>query len=213
MLNKKKTNIENVSARQAKIAAVILAGGAGSRMQGVDKGLQLYNGKALTRCVSDILTKQVGSLIISANRSIAEYRSFGFEVISDTANLGSNLGIEHQGPMAGIAAGLHHLNTKPKIDLALISSCDTPLLPNDLVQRLYADLIDNDTEVAVAHDGERRQNLHCLIKRCAWTSLITAFDGGERAMYRWQNTQSLIEVDFADCPEAFSNFNTLESLE
>ena len=50
------------------ITGVILAGGLGTRMGGVDKGLQLYAGKPLVWHVASRLAPQVEHLLINANR-------------------------------------------------------------------------------------------------------------------------------------------------
>jgi len=91
-----------------------------------------------------------------------------------------------------------------------ISSCDTPFLPPDLVQRLIDS--SNANDVCVAHDGQRRQNLHCLIKQRAWPSLLNDFKHGERALWRWQDHQELVEVDFSDQARAFQNLNAISDL-
>ena len=58
------------------ITGVVLAGGRATRMGGVDKGLQLLNGRPLWRHVADSLEPQVGRLVISANRNL-EYWQIG----------------------------------------------------------------------------------------------------------------------------------------
>lgn len=197
------------------ITGLILAGGEGTRMQGLDKGLQMFKGQPLIEHVIGILTKQVDELLISANRNLPQYQTLGFEVITDLINLDDKkreVLADHQGPMAGIAAGLRTLRQHSRADYLAVSSCDTPMLPSTLVPRLFEDLVQSKANVAVAHDGQRPQNLHCLIKRCAWSSLIESFNNGERAMHRWQRANGSVEVDFSDCPEAFANMNTLSAL-
>ena len=52
------------------ITGVVLAGGRGTRMGGVDKGLQLYNGTPLAKHAIQELRPQVGNIIINANRNL-----------------------------------------------------------------------------------------------------------------------------------------------
>ena len=64
----------------------------------------------------------------------------------------------------------------------------------------------------MVNDGERTQNLHCLIRYDALTSLVKFFDNGGRAMHRWHKKIGLSEVDFSDQADCFSNFNFSEQL-
>jgi len=187
-----------------QLVGVILSGGAGKRMQGADKGLQLYQGKSLLQHAIEGIENQVSSLVICANRNIAQYQAHGYEVIQDKHK-------NFEGPLAGISAALGHLlDKKNSANYALITSCDTPMVPSDYANRLLNNI--DDKAVAAAHDGVRRQNLHCLIKREVWAELIESFKQGERAVWQWQDCIGLNEVDFSDQAQAFTNFNTLDDL-
>ena len=63
-----------------EITGLVLAGGRGSRMGGVDKGLQNFNGTPLALHALMRLQPQVGELMINANRNLAAYESFGVPV-------------------------------------------------------------------------------------------------------------------------------------
>ena len=197
--------------------AIILSGGAGIRFNGADKGLVKLDRRLLIEHVLDRITPQVDEVIICANRNIESYQVFANIVCKDSltdedTELSANK--TYQGPMAGISAALRkHVNLS-SASAVLISSCDTPKLPNDLKQRLETGLSRNPNMlVAVAHDGNRSQNLHCLIQRDAWESLIDFFDNGGRAMHRWLKKIGVHYVDFSDCPESFENYNTQQQLE
>ncbi len=204
---------------RSNTVGLVLAGGAGSRMQGQDKGLQTYRGKRLIDHVVEKLVPQVGRLMISANRHLTTYTDVAETVVRDSITGNRRHSKRYQGPMAGIAAAAEHLiqEKASKKDLGdfqaiQISSCDTPMIPLDLCSRLTIPLNSNQSLVAVVHDGERRQSLHCLIAQPAWVSLVKSYEQGERAMYRWQNAIGVVEVDFSDQPYGFKNFNTLNSL-
>ena len=69
------------------ITALILAGGQGSRMGGVDKGLQNFRGLPLA--LQTLMRLQLQSLapqdiLINANRNLAAYESLGTAVWPDT---------------------------------------------------------------------------------------------------------------------------------
>ena len=58
----------------ADITGLVLAGGRGSRMGGVDKGLQHHLGVPLARHALERLAPQVGKIMINANRNLSEYQ-------------------------------------------------------------------------------------------------------------------------------------------
>ena len=190
--------------KHKNIVGIILAGGRGRRLGGLDKGLQLYRDAPLITHVIDRLSPQVDEIVICANRNIGDYQTLGFSVIEDIEDT-------FQGPMAGIYAAFTQLQ-QSEFDSAAIASCDAPGLPNTLIKTLSSK--SNEASlVAVAHDGERKQNLHCLIKRAAWGSLIKSYQSGERAMHRWFAEISVDEIDFSDQAESFFNINSAELLE
>lgn len=187
--------------------AILLSGGAGLRLNGLDKGLQNYQGTTLIEHVVARVSPQVDSIVVCANRNIERYESIGFAICQDQKT-------GYQGPMSGISSALNKHLMRSNANQALVSSCDVPNLPLDLRERLKNGLDSAPTaSIAVAHDGVRRQNLHCLIKREVWPSLIDYFNNEGRAMHRWFEQHSSIDVDFSDCPESFINLNTLQHLE
>ena len=184
------------------IAGIVLSGGAGMRMGGLDKGLQVYQGKALIKHVIKALAPQTSTIVVCANRNLKAYQELGFDVIEDQQ-------ATFEGPLAGISSALAFLiNTQSKASHAVISSCDTPHLPDDLVMRLLENI--GDHKVAAVHDGRRRQNLHCLIRRDAWQSMIDYFKAGKRTVWHCQNSLAVREVDFSDQAQSFANLNRLE---
>ena len=109
------------------ITGLILAGGRGSRMGGVDKGLQGFRGQPLALHVLRRLQPQVGSVMISANRNLAAYEAFGVPVWPDGL-------ADHAGPLAGFLIGLEHCTTP----WLLTVPCDSPRFPADLAGRASA---------------------------------------------------------------------------
>ena len=59
------------------IAGIILSGGAGTRMGGLDKGLQVYQGKALIKHVIKALAPQTSTIVVCANRNLKAYQELG----------------------------------------------------------------------------------------------------------------------------------------
>jgi molybdopterin-guanine dinucleotide biosynthesis protein A len=184
------------------VTGLVLAGGRGSRMGGVDKGLQLLDGVPLVQHALRRLGPQVGALMINANRNLETYAQLGFPVWPDADG-------DFAGPLAGFVAGLAHCTT----DWLVTVPCDTPRFPLDLVARLLAAA--GSTTVAVActlEDGfTQRQPVFCLVRRTAYANLVAYLAGGGRKIDGWFNRERCVDVLFEEI-DAFFNANTLEEL-
>lgn len=186
------------------ITGLVLAGGRGSRMGGVDKGLQLYAGQPLVMHAVARLGPQVGPLMINANRNLGAYESFGVPVWPDTVP-------DYAGPLAGFLVGLEHCETPWLVTVP----CDSPLFPVDLVARLAAATVEHDAEIAMAatrEDGQLQvQPVFCLMKAELIESLVRFTQGGQRKIDKWTAQHRCVEVPFDDA-RAFANANTLDEL-
>ena len=65
------------------VSGIVLAGGLGRRMGGVDKGLQLLHGRPLIAHVLARLAPQVDEIVINANQNQERYAAFGHRVVPD----------------------------------------------------------------------------------------------------------------------------------
>jgi molybdopterin-guanine dinucleotide biosynthesis protein A len=185
----------------SSVTGLILAGGKGSRMGGVDKGLQNFRGKRLVDHVYERLVPQVGGVIINANQNHDAYRTFGVRVVSDAIG-------GFAGPLAGLHAGL---SVSKRPFLASVP-CDSPFLPADLVDRLFARIDASGAELAVAKTGEQPHPVFSLVRRGVLDHLTEFLKGGGRKIDAWYATLNVVEVPFDDEAEGFSNINTLEEL-
>ena len=82
------------------------------------------------------------------------------------------------------------------------------MLANDLVDRLCTAINDNDTEIAVAHDGDRMQPVYALIPTDVLSSLESFLASGHRKIDQWYALHAIALADFSDSPETFRNINT-----
>lgn len=183
------------------ITGLVLAGGQGARMGGVDKGLQLWRGEPLARHALRRLQPQVASAAISANRHLDDYRAWGVPAWPDTWP-------GFAGPLAGWLSGLQHCKTPYLVTVP----CDTPGFPVDLVARLWAGLCAANAQMAVARTPERPQPVFCLMSCMLAGDLRQYLERGERQVLRWTSLQCNTEVLF-DETAAFRNFNTLADLD
>jgi molybdopterin-guanine dinucleotide biosynthesis protein A len=189
----------------SEITGVILAGGRGSRMGGVDKGLQNHLGMPLALHALMRLAPQVGETMINANRNLGAYESMGVPVWPDTT-------ADFAGPLAGMLVALERCQTPYLVTVP----CDTPNFPLDLVERLAAALVEADAEIAMAatvEDGSvQTQPVFSLLKTELLESLIRSMQSGERKIDRWMGQHRCAQVVFEDA-DAFFNANTLGELQ
>ena len=180
-----------------RVTGLILAGGQGRRMGGVDKGLQSLRGRPLVAWVLDRLKPQVTEVIVNANQNQAEYAQLGCRVVGD--EIGG-----FAGPLAGLHAGL-----KANVHPFLVTvPCDSPFLPPDLVARLHAALVANHADLAVAKTGDQPHPVFALVRESLAAHLEQFLAGGGRKIDAWYAALKVVEVPFDDEPEAFSNINT-----
>jgi molybdopterin-guanine dinucleotide biosynthesis protein A len=181
----------------AAITGVVLAGGLGRRMGGVDKGLKILRGKPMVEWVVERFRPQVDELLINANQNIDIYSALGHRVIPDAV-----------GGYAGPLAGLHRGLSEARHDLVATVPCDSPFLPLDLVARLLAHLDENDAELAVARTGHQPHPVFCLCRKSVLDNLASFLESGGRKIDAWYAALRVVEVPFDDNPDAFSNINT-----
>lgn len=209
----------------ANVCAVVLAGGRGSRMGGVDKGLQAFAGRPLVQHALERLQMQTGGapglIAVNANRNLPSYEAMGLAVWPDAT-------ADFAGPLAGFQTALSHLaalaTSGQKFDCLLTVPCDSPRFPLDLLQRLHSSMLAQGAEMAVAlapHASSdarvvmRAQPVFSLMRCDLQDSLQRYLDSGERKIDAWLRQHRLASVAFDlphDCANAFANVNTLEEL-
>ncbi|HUD34711.1 MAG TPA: molybdenum cofactor guanylyltransferase MobA [Variovorax sp.] len=196
------------------ITGLVLAGGRGTRMGGIDKGLQDLDGMPLALHALRRLQGQVGRVALNANRHRQVYEAFGAPVWPDDLP-------DHPGPLAGFLAGLGRCGTP----FLLTVPCDTPLFPLDLADRLARALGTADAELAVAGAPQadrhgaislRPQPVCCLMRTGLLGSLREFVAGGGRKIDAWTAGHRTVLVPFdrpGDDPDAFRNANTHDELD
>ena len=188
-----------------QVTGLVLAGGRGSRMGGLDKGLQAFQGRPLVQHALQRLAPQVGPIMVNANRNLSDYAALGVPVWPDEL-------ADYPGPLAGLAAGLAHCYTPY---LASVP-CDSPHFPTDLVARLSHALTQQQAEIAMAASVEEGQlclqPVFCLLPVSLLPSLLRFVHSGQRKVDRWSALHRCAIVTFGDTA-AFFNANTLADLQ
>ncbi len=195
------------------ITGLVLAGGRGTRMGGLDKGLQYFEDEPLALRALQRLAPQVSTTLLNANRNTLTYEFFGAPVLADAAP-------DFPGPLAGLLVGLAHCTTPWLITVP----CDAPRFPVDLAQRLAAALAADEADIAIASapqtqaDGStvmRAQPVFSLVRTSLRDSLEQFMKTGGRKVSAWMALHRTVEVSFdrpGDAPDAFANANTLTEL-
>lgn len=195
---------------RAQITGVVLAGGRGSRMGGLDKGLQLYGGLPLAQHSLRRLQGQVGAVLLNANRHLDQYHTFGAPVVTDTI-------ADFAGPLAGFITAMENCRTPYLVTVP----CDTPQFPADLVARLAQAMAHASADIAMASAMEPaandtpawyRQPVFCLLKISLLPGLRAFVAEGGRKIGAWTAQQHTVQVPFEE-PGAFANANTLAQLQ
>lgn len=186
-------------------AAVILAGGRGSRLGGVDKGLLEVGGRPLVLWVLEALGARASAVYVSANRNLPAYAELGarhgFALVSDDED-------DFRGPLAGVAAALERAESP----LVFSCPCDSPALDGSLIDLLRRHLLDHEAEIAVARDSERLQPVFALYRRDLAAKLRAWLAAGGRKIDRWFAECRAIEVAAPEYSCSFVNINTPEEL-
>ena len=176
------------------VTVAILAGGAGARFGGRDKGLVELAGKPLVEWALRGIPSDADSLIV-ATRNLDIYESFA-RVVSDALP-------GHRGPLLGILAALRAART----DFVATLPVDCPRPPRDWLARLIAPLqAHTSLKLCVAHDGQRREPLFAVYRRNAIDS-STDESVSDAPVWRWQDELGARDVDFSDVADAFANIN------
>ncbi|MBD3647127.1 MAG: molybdenum cofactor guanylyltransferase [Pseudomonadales bacterium] len=178
----------------APVSAIVLAGGRGRRVGNRDKGLIEVDGKRLIEHVVTRLRHQVAEFIISCNRNVDIYASYGRTVRDRQPG--------YPGPLMGILSAAE----VARHDLCLVTPCDMPSLPTDLVSRFLTAISDHDA--AIAHDCDRLQPLVVLLGKPVIAGISQYLKDGNSSVKGWLSDLNCIEVDFSDQADAFINLNT-----
>ena len=183
------------------VTGIVLSGGKGRRMGGVDKGLVDLGGKPMVAHVLARLAPQVGNVLINANQNLDRYRALGYPVVSDTV-----------GGFAGPLAGLHAGMTRANRDFVVTVPCDSPFLPEDPVARLAAALDREGAQLAVAKTFDQPHPVFALVRRDVLPNLAAFLERGGRKIDAWYAALGVVEVGFDDEADAFRNINTADEL-
>lgn len=180
----------------ADISGLILAGGAGRRAGGRDKGLVDWRGEPLVAHVARRMRPQCAELFVSCNRNHARYANYGVVVPDKITG--------YQGPLAGLHGAAAHIDTP----LLLVCPCDVPAVPLDLAAMLAPHLAASAHAVAYARTGDRDHYCCALLRSDSLDELTAFMAEGGRAVRAWFERVGCVAVEFSGREFEFRNLNT-----
>jgi molybdenum cofactor guanylyltransferase len=184
------------------ITAVVLAGGRGQRMGGIDKGLIELNNKPLIEYLLESLKQQHVKTIINANRNLERYQQLHVPVFGDEH-------ADYQGPLAGFYVAMSQVDT----DFIVTVPCDGPFIHRDYIARFVDSYNVCRAPVLVSKDSQRLQPVHAFIKTDLKEDLATFLESGDRKIDRWYAQNKFETVDFSDNTDMFLNINRPDDLD
>lgn len=182
-----------------QVSAVILSGGLARRFGGVEKGLQMLNGKPMISHIIERLSPQVSTIYLNINRNHEQYQQHFPDLPCYSDDL-----VDFQGALSGMLSGFQHIDS----NYLLFVPCDSPFLPSNLLAKLATALRINQADIAYAHDGEKAHPTFALLNRAVIAPLADYLASGERRLLQFFREQQSVAVDFSDQPHAFQNFNS-----
>lgn len=184
-----------------RVVAVILAGGAGSRIGG-GKPLRMLNGRTLL----DRASRQAGNWsdrVAIAVREPDQAEGTRLRIILDDSEI--------DGPLAGLAAGLRFAREE-HADAMLTLPADMPFLPGDLSERLQDGI--EGVAAAIASSGGRLHPVCGLWRMASLDQLADYVASGQRSLRGFAEAIGFVAVEWPTAPaDPFFNINRAEDLE
>lgn len=194
---------------QFNIAGVILAGGLARRMGGGDKANRLIAGRSMFDRVKTRLAPQVGAMALNANGDAARFSGLNLPVIPDSID-------DYPGPLAGVLAGMDWAAGQGASHILTVAA-DTPFFPDDLGQRLAAEITKN-TPIALAATPDPKRGMARHPTFGLWPTafaddLRAALVDGVRKVVLWTDRHGAATTPFSNDPfDPFFNVNTPDDM-
>ncbi|MHB8799430.1 MAG: molybdenum cofactor guanylyltransferase [Thermoanaerobaculia bacterium] len=179
----------------AEASAVILAGGASSRM-GRDKSLVLVDGKPLIQRVREQLSRRFDDVLISTN----EKEKYAFLEAPCVPDL-----LPGHGPLMGIRTAVE----AARHDRVFVTACDIPIMDDDTVERML--VLSEDFDCVIPRSRVGHEPLFAVYRKSAIPAMCDVLDSGERRI-RAVFPRVRTHVFDLGPAEWFRNLNTREDL-
>lgn len=182
------------------LSTLLLAGGQGSRLGGIDKGLMPFDGEPVAARLSRLLAQVGSEVLISCNRNADRYSQWANRLVSDPQP-------DYPGPLLGMLSALRvargsHL---------LVVPCDMPLLDAPLLHSLVTLANEHPDRAIALQSGRQLQPLVCVLPLSLLNTLERAWQAGQRSPRRWLIEQQVITLRIAEDDSRLLNANTLSA--
>lgn len=169
-------------------------------MQVQNKAIILFDGKPLITHVIDRMKQQAESLVINTHQNQNDFDVFHLPLIEDALDI-------QEGPLLGIFSCLKEIKT----DWIQFVPCDTPYLPENLIERLMKEVQEKKTLVALPETIDGLQPTCILCHSSTLKNLHDFFKQGGRKIEDWVRQLPFSIVHFKN-KSAFLNLNTRDDL-
>ncbi|MGM0767865.1 MAG: molybdenum cofactor guanylyltransferase MobA [Pseudomonadota bacterium] len=191
-----------------RVVGLLLAGGEGRRLGGRDKGMAPWRGRSMAAWVCDALAAVASPVLVSANRSLDDYRALApapGHVFEDDAR------IRGHGPLAGLLTGLRQARAHGAAAV-LVCPCDTPEITSEVLARLVSAWQAAAESAVIAECAGRVHPLHGVYPVALIPVLERQLQQGNRKVMAFAEVAGVTKVACADAPTAFKNRNRPEDL-
>jgi len=187
----------------SNLSLIILSGGQGRRMGGINKGLMPYKNQLMIDHILDQLGSIFDDIVLVTNSSFDAFKQRctkypQLQIISDEFS-------GYQGPLAGIHSGLQYT----KHQYSFIVPCDAPGPYQPIFEALYPHLY-FQYDVIFPNDGQRDQPLFSLVHKNLITDLENALNTQQLAVTKFFNQTRHYKVNLNSIKSCFRNLNTPE---
>ncbi len=189
------------------IPAVIIAGGKGTRMGGIDKCLLNVGQKTVLTHIVETLSQQTSSIFLNINGDGQRFSEYSLPQIKDQTE-------EELGPLGGLASTFAFLkNQNNPASNVLTVAGDCPFLPSNLLHTLSA-AFTNSEDVIYCYSNNRDHFITALWSREILPQVSAFLDTGGRSVARFINTLAHKRVTFEyEAIDPFFNINTEHQLQ
>lgn len=192
------------------ILGVVLAGGQGRRMGGVDKPLVKIGKHTILEHILKRSAPQFDRIIINANNA-ENYQAFGLETVPDAID-------GYLGPLSGILTAMDWAAINTQCSHILTIPGDAPFIPQNLASEMI--------KAANLHESTLHESTPLLVRAVSnnrphpviglWPAQIRPalrdrlVNDEVRKIDLFTQDYTLIDVDFQGIPDPFFNINTQE---
>lgn len=187
--------------QSGNVAGLLLAGGEGRRLGGRDKGMVPWQGRPMAGWVYDALTAVVNPVLISANRSLDDYRALAPGLVCPDPDH-----IRGQGPLAGLLTGMLAARALGAVAV-LVCPCDTPGITPQVLQTLLTTWRDSPEVAVIAESDGRQHPLHGVYPVAFADSLAAQLAAGNRRVMEFARATGARVVALPGAHGVFANRN------